>query len=290
MSIIFNVAPVGAQKGGTCWYYVSKMLVNFHDIRNTNNKEWRALHQLREVISELDADSPLLGEGAMESLNWFQGRLMATFNEVDGPLRQYDQWAREPGFYAKQQATIALSQINKKFTTLAEARQKRDEVLLARQKVNLLQSNSRIEILQAFMTPGLFSEEQVPADTLTSQEIETRLRSHGPFYAGGNLSASRSNLKVRSGQGLGTTDSRANVYQMDEGGHAVMVVGVQRKTILYKDPHNSRQIRMINVSTFVKQWRQNSPTCTLVKLTCPQATAVVGGCPHGQARLLLNQV
>lgn len=298
MPILFDVPRTAngnnfIQKGPTCWYYAAKMLVSMHNLRATAefDRQWKSLHEVRKVISELSSDSYLGGEPS-EDLSWLRGRLGAAHEQhrrlVDA-IEETNNWPH--GWYRTHERKKRITILNMKLgIDLEKAIRERIALHTARENMNLAQGMNRHGLLEGFM-PGVFVQGSMPVADCTIEVVENKLRTTGPFYASGDVWSKRDDRRERTGHSaMILNDSRVEVSKLAvDSAHAVVVAGVVGKQIYYKDPNNSSEIRIIDFEAFKTGWGR-SGTCYFIDVACPNHVhGQIGGCAHTAPLVLHNR-
>lgn len=257
MAILYQLPRIGeqspnkwGQRGPTCWYYVSKMLLKFHDkIQPASEyyERFKAMHELRRILTEMDADGE--SRGARNDKSIVTRRLEAAtlvqlrnINSRNAALVEVSRKLRT----AQGQAAVKLREHLKKLQELIE----KGRVELSRkvEAIDALKSYessdlSRAKIFESFFPDGTFTI--VKADVwlgngFTPERLEECLASWGPCYAGGAFSV---NTIDRSGNNVVGGDRIVNVTDFRAGSaHAIVIAGIDGNTVYYKDPNHSDEL------------------------------------------------
>ncbi|NHZ67006.1 hypothetical protein [Massilia genomosp. 1] len=303
MSILFNVAPVGAknddepysQRGPTCWYYAAKMLVALHNLRSTADfeKQWKALHQLRKTITNVAAP-PTLADQHNDHKH-LHDKLKAESGSAEGYINMLIQLRETHGGTLPSTVAKAFYRDASKDlkTNFREYEHQIPAVTAAYEIMKSVTNTQREHLLEKFL-PHTFKASTITQADCTLEKIEERLKRGGPFYASGEL---WSHSKVRTSQSVdqspsgGRAASVAALADHSEASlpasqavmlHAVVIVGIIDKSLLYKDPHDSAELRMISFEAFKAGWVQQG-SCRVIDVVCTSAAQEFndkGGCSH----------
>ena len=302
MATIYDVPPIGLkngfkQKGPTCWYYASKMLLKFHGKLDKKDSEFYAafkrLHELRTALTAMsDQTRKERGEKA---------KVLGTMTDSLDPAKQ------------------KIDEIDKKLGACPESGPYRDGLLKVKQMweskrpdadrskriaeaIKLVEDltddwSNRLNLLSAFVPTAGFVTKNEDKVFENPTKLGEFLGIAGPFYAGGELSMTvefddpnptpameefAQAMKVdvplektanrgKTLQEQGTTDSGTKVYKVSNvtpsSGHAVVVVGVDGDTVFYKDPNYSDKVMMLPFDKF------KAAVKSVIALAC-------SGCTH----------
>ncbi|WP_321888589.1 hypothetical protein [Paraburkholderia bannensis] len=244
MSLIYDVPRIGlhykfGQRGPTCWYYAAKMLLKFHDLYDKADRsadsiyeQMKTLHELRRSFTETRKTS---NAQSVIGLQMNSARMQA-YNRAIAHLSS--------------KASLTPAQ-KKQLDTLREAepdqRIARIDKAIALLEKDALADMGRLEILQSFISGGYFckiNREQY----LKPEDVESLLERWGPFYTGGSVVAS---VKTDTGELTTSGDRIISVTEFKAtGSHAIVVCGADDKLVYYKDPHNSSELRTMDLHKF----------------------------------------
>jgi uncharacterized coiled-coil protein SlyX len=256
MSILYDVPSIGKvdtgykQKGPTCWYYASKMLLRFHNLLDKTEsarvyEQFKTIHELRKIITEGRGYENLRAR-LQEALSGTEvSSLLAMLEGTTDPRRE------------------RLQRVLDKLQSFEEAQLE------------------RLEILNT-LTDGIFRG--LPGTRLQDPpHLERLLRSFGPFYAGGSLAVKRENLQDTGRKTPGGETILGVVALKAESHHAVVVAGIDGETIYYKDPHGTDKLRTVPFGAF------GPNVFTRIAAQCPKAYPITEAeleypCPHCQQR------
>ena len=264
MGVIYDLPRIGAeadgfqQKGPTCWYYASKMLLKFHDkLSDKSSKtyqEFKRLHQIRRGLTALG--------GQERSLRSDKGEVQAAMKAL---IKELPMQIDQPSPYA--------THVKKIYDYLASGNAKINEVILMLDRLDEDWS-TRLSLLSGFVPTAGFTKLD-PADVFKSTAtLETALHTFGPMYAGGALSIAAKTKKnpeptqdqkefakvlgvpvlveefsldraatYKVGKVQSSGDELLEVIELKGGSaHAVAICGVDGEAVYYKDPNGSHKL------------------------------------------------
>ncbi len=243
MAVLYKVPSIGGeanefgQRGPTCWYYASKMLLKFHHkLDNKNNElyeDFKTLHELRQVLTDHGGDT------ADEVIKHLKQRLKK-MQEYDRALQLLEQKTSLTETQTKSLAFLRESN--------PAARKQRLSAAIEQLGKEENSGLARLNLLTSFVPDAGFhkiNREQYgkPGD------VADLLERWGPFYTGGTVVATREKIK--------STDRRAGtepIMSVEEfkptGSHAIVVIGASASVVYFKDPHRTDEIRTMDLKTF----------------------------------------
>ena len=277
MGILYKVPRIGTaktgfkQKGPTCWYYAAKMLLKFHDLYDKSNdayQEFKALHELRSVLTRYDYDTR---KDSVEALK--QAIKKCSVYE--------DLKKREPTLNEKQKANLKYLQ---DWVRGNDVEVKRERIQSAIETLEEMENGdlSRLELLMSFVPSAQFAS--IPVDQYKSaDQIEDLLERWGPFYSGGHVVAAKGNMQARGDLG---GDHLVYVKEFEKkGSHAILVIGAKGDDVYYKDPNGTDEIRVIERAKFFAGIDRDASDA-MIGIWCQQMNIQEGRCIHQ----LANQI
>jgi len=270
MGILYKVPRIGAeptfkQKGPACWYYAAKMLLKFHNLYDKSDdayKEFKALHELRSVLTRYDYDTRKESVEALkaqirkcDAYAMLKKRQNSLTDNQKKSLQDIEEWVKGNGLDVKRE------RIESAIKTLEE-----------------MASGDlpRLELLMSFVPSAGFAS--IPVDQYkTDNQIEDLLERWGPFYSGGHVVAAKGSLEPR-----GDLGGDHLVYVKDfaeKGSHAIIVIGANDNDVYYKDPNGSDQIRMIDRKKFFAGIDREASDA-MIGIWCKEMNIDEGRCIH----------
>jgi hypothetical protein len=267
MGIIYDLPRIGKeeegfkQKGPTCWYYASKMLLKFHDKLSDKSSqtymEFKKLHQLRRGMTALSSEERALRSDKKEVKATLEGLKKLLPTPVSGN-----------GFYAEHVKKISAY--------LDADNLKLDEAIKVLDQIEGDWSE-RLSLLDGFVPTAGFKRLDSTSVFASATSLEDALRQNGPMYLSGSLSISakaKSNpdptteqmefAETMFGKGVlppmeklsidkdktykvgkvqSSGDELLEVKELKaDSAHAVAVCGVEGESVFYKDPNGSHKL------------------------------------------------
>lgn len=308
MGILFDVPRFGTeatswkQKGPTCWYYASKMMLLFHDMykgatateSNTLYEEWKTLHEIRAVLSAM-AD----GRGDSDQVK------KALKDKCDA-LELY--LKNQPPNNQDQQVLAFFNAIQQKNPGAEKAQLSIDRLKQAIERAGQIAGDItvRIELLASFVPSAGFKERSSAEVFKDEATLDGELRAWGPFYAGGKFIVAtegpadkpvskrtpvidpETNQPKKIGSNIGRGgaigDTVLSVQEFRESSHAILIVGIQNSEVFYKDPNGSNVVLKYPFADFKTRLHEN-----IIYLWCADGRDVVdndGMCSHMVTRTI----
>jgi hypothetical protein len=259
MAVLYNVPSIGSdethfgQRGPTCWYYSSKMLLKFHHKLDNKKdevyKQFKTLHTLRQILTDSG------GETADEVIELLKQR-RNKMNEYEKAIRLLKSKTRTES----QEKSLATMQAKR--TGLQKARI--DEAIKQLEKEEN-EGLSRLNLLTTFVPDAGFHKVN-PEQYAKPEDVIGLLERWGPFYTGGTVVATRDKIK-----GTGKLAGTEQIMSVEEfkptGSHAIVVIGASPTTVYFKDPHQTNEIRSMELKTFHKGLHQDASDF-LIAINC----------------------
>ncbi|RON44222.1 hypothetical protein [Pseudomonas frederiksbergensis] len=274
MALIYDVPRIGThykfgQRGPTCWYYAAKMLLKFHGLYDKADvsaesiyEQMKTLHELRRSFTETGETSNALSTAGLQAN---QAKMLA-YQAAITRLKA------KPNLSKAQKEQLATLEKAK-----ADERLPRIDAAIELLKKQALADMGRLEILQSFIGGGYFckiNREQY----LKPEDVEPLLERWGPFYTGGSVVAA---VKTDTGEVVPGGDRIISVTEFKpDGSHAIVVCGADDKLVYYKDPHDSSELRTMDLKKF-HAGLDTDVTDFLIAINCNMPyDPDNGGCTH----------
>jgi hypothetical protein len=295
MGIVYDLPRIGGegdgygQKGPTCWYYVSKMLLKFHDKlsdkESATYKGFKRLHELRRALTALG--------GPDREIRSDKGEVKAVLEKFKKDLPMVPD---QSGFYT--------DHLKKIYDYLSSGNAKISEVIQKLDQANDDWSE-RLSLMSAFVPTAGFKSLDKDVVFASTASLEQSLTAEGPLYVSGALAVSAKVEKNPSSQeaqdfakALGVPDltepmrvkreETFNVGKVQSSGdellgviemrsdssHAIAVCGIEGDSVYYKDPQASHKLLSHPFDKMKPNIRR------LITLTC-------NGCTHKGTKTLV---
>jgi hypothetical protein len=274
MGIIYDLPRIGnegdgfKQKGPTCWYYASKMLLKFHDKLSDKSSQtyiqFKKLHELRKALTSLGSED--------HNARSNKDKVKAALEDMKNKLPKL---IPDPGLFA--------DHIKKVYDYLASENARVDEAI---KMVDAIQDDwsKRISLLAGFVPAAGFRRYEASHVFASRQTLEDALRQNGPMYLGGSLSISAKVKKnpeptaeqkefakvmfgdekmvpiervsvdrdktFKAGKVQSSGDELLEVIELKaDSSHAVALCGIDEETVFYKDPNGSHKLLSLPFDT-----------------------------------------
>jgi len=285
-----------SQKGPTCWYYSSKMLLRFHDMLLDKNsdlyKQFKAMHELRKVLTDTESrkqrDNPEFLKGKLLETKKQLKKSKTAIQERLGQLGQQLIESRQKNDHVTEQKLKTLIDKISSSTKQVQAK-RRQRIQGIESAVSVLEGKFkngmvRSEIFKEFFEDWAFNVEQVKTDD-DGASLYSALKYYGPLYTSGELSISKNGrTDLVNTLGSNNTESMQSVSTLTvDSAHAVVIAGVDTDTklIYYKDPNFSNLLLQVDFDTFMGKARKDDEgNVRVIRAICPELLSSPYECPH----------
>lgn len=298
MAILYDIPRIGensprkwGQRGPTCWYYVSKMLLRFHDKiqpASEHYENFKAMHELRSILTRMGEEERYANRHSKSIvMNRLEAVSMANLRQINGRSQAMSELRRK-----LRTATGATAARFRQHLGVLEGLVEGNRVEMHRQQAAIealrgyeTDDLSRAKIFESFFPDGTF--QIVMADAwlaggFTPERLEECLANWGPCYAGGEFSVQtvdRPDGLLRGG------DRVVNVTQFRSGSaHAIIIAGVDGNTVFYKDPNHSDELATCSFQ-HLSDHISKADNRLFIAVNCTPDPAT-GRCSHMEARTL----
>ncbi|HTZ89459.1 MAG TPA: hypothetical protein VMA71_03910 [Alloacidobacterium sp.] len=276
MAILYDLPRINergdfGQKGPTCWYYASKLLLKFHEKlekREDNQiyKQMKSLHGLRKALCEIEDkarrdNSASVSKELRASINYLKSKSSPYYYEhlPEGRLRDH----------YKKVFDHLNAPVAPYIAQLEQARKILDDIEG--------DGMDRLALLTNFVPDAGFvvigskiSDVYADPDTL-----EKGLRDYGPMYTGGELTRAtyqetKESVGLKQDKLIGVTGLKP------KSAHICVIAGVKNSTVYYKDPNYTNEVFTADFDAF-KSAINELP----ITLSCG---AKSGACSHSQSK------
>ncbi|MBN6714788.1 papain-like cysteine protease family protein [Pseudomonas capsici] len=300
MAILYNIPRIGAgspnkwgQRGPTCWYYVSKTLLKFHDMiqpASEHYESFKTMHELRSVLTQMGELEP---SGNRNDKNIVIDRLATrsheTLRKINGRSQALAQLRRKLRT-ASAASTHRLQQHIDTLEKLLEGnRTEHPRRIAAIEALRSYEDNdlSRAKIFESFFPDGTFRIVQADVwsgDKFTPELLEECLANWGPCYAGGEFSVKTID---RSGADTKAGDRVVNVSEFRTGSaHAIVIAGIDGNTVYYKDPNHSDELATCSFQHLAKHISKADNRLFIAVNCTPDP--LTGRCSHMKTKALVR--
>ncbi|GGP23968.1 papain-like cysteine protease family protein [Silvimonas iriomotensis] len=300
MAILYDIPRIGAaspnkwgQRGPTCWYYVSKMLLRFHNKIQPASEDYenfKAMHELRSLLTQMgETESHANRHDKNIVMDRMNNRRMESLRQINSRSQAIIQLKRKLRT-ANAAATVTLNQHLDTLERLLDGnRVEFDRRQAALEALRSYEGNSlsRAKIFESFFPDGTFQIVKADIwlkDGFTPERLEQCLATWGPCYAGGEFSI---HTVDRTGADPARGDRIVNVTQFRAGSaHAIVIAGIDGDTVFYKDPNYSNELATCSFQHLVEHIGTDDNRLFIAVNCTPDPNT--GRCAHMEAGALVR--